>query len=237
MHFAKNFSLAYYDNNKNFVNNFFEKKEIKNDKKMQLILLKRTTNMENQTIVNSFCHQGDFWEITYNGEKQIIKHIKGLEYIAYLLKNKERNISITQLYRIFELSSEENSIPEIEEDSGQESTTLDENEIEEYNQRLQELKIQEKKLKKQGENIDEIKEEIEFIKKKLKKGTGIKQKSRQLDYEIQQQTKTIHSAINFALDRIAKHHNSLGIHLSESIKTGTQYSYSPQQKNILWKIE
>jgi hypothetical protein len=70
------------------------------EKEAQEILsgLRTSLTIQNPAICNNcFIRNGEFWEVIYNGNKGIVKHLAGLQYIAYLLERPGEAISCINL--------------------------------------------------------------------------------------------------------------------------------------------
>ena len=64
---------------------------------IRLAIPSELAQLETQAPNYLFKKEGDFWALAFEGKQKIVKHIKGLDYLAYLLANPFREISAFDL--------------------------------------------------------------------------------------------------------------------------------------------
>lgn len=197
---------------------------------------------------NTFRLEGDFWTISYEGILIRLKNAKGLHYIAYLLKNPNRDIKGSELVRIMEPPYEDlrakdlNKMgePYLEKESlrktsalGDSGNALDSKAIAEYKKRLKEIKEELSEEVLSDEDRFTLREEKEGIEDELKAGFDRLGRPRKLGDVEEKIRKAVTNRIKESLKTINKEHPALGKHLSDTLKTGATCSYTPTT-DISW---
>lgn len=197
---------------------------------------------------NTFRLEGDFWTISYEGMLIRLKNAKGLHYIAYLLKNPNRDVKANELVRIMETPYEDLRAKELdkmggtylEEQSfrkasgfGDSGNLLDSKAIEEYKKRLKEIEEELLEEVLSDEARFKLREEKEEIEDELKAGFDRRGRPRKLGDVEEKIRKAVTNRVQYSLRTIIKEHPALGKHLSDTLKTGATCSYTPAT-DIFW---
>jgi O-acetyl-ADP-ribose deacetylase (regulator of RNase III) len=204
---------------------------------------------ESLTKMNIFRQKGEVWDIAYQGHSFSLKHIKGLSYIAYLLRHQTQQFAPLQLiqgigervsvkeYATYSSKSKQGLaeqglyVSSIGDYSCDVEAPLDKLTFAQCLQQLKELKAQKEEAEQFNDygQVEKLQEQIEKISAYLcsSKFSTISDRSRI------SVTKRIHSAI----ENIRSHNNELARHLSHYIKTGYKCSYNPDPTNpITWSF-
>ncbi|NUM33517.1 MAG: hypothetical protein HUU50_03170 [Candidatus Brocadiae bacterium] len=180
-----------------------------------------------------FKKSGDYWTLAYKGEKKEVKDSKGMGYIAYLIRNRNKKIHVIELNKS---EKGKNSIRErdaIEEGLGYSNShhaPSDHQAREEYKKRLLELSEERKEAEKDHDwsKLEKIDEETEKIGKCSKAKFCSSPENDKL-------RKSVSNAIERALKNIEKHLPSLAKHLENAIQRGTICIYQPDEE-IFWDV-
>ena len=173
---------------------------------------------------NQFLKMGDVWTLSFSGTTVHVKEAKGLNDIAYLIKNRGSDIHVLDLMRSGEPLPLESQ-----------SEALDQQAISEYKQRLQAL-IEDKKsaaLCADEIRYAELEKEEDALIAALKQGIGLGGRKREFNHSAEKARKAVTARIKTALKSIAAANPLLGEHLQASLVTGTFCYYSPES-SIRW---
>lgn len=199
-----------------------------------------------------FRKNGDFWNIVFDGKSILLKNSTGLHYIAYLLQKPGEDIRVSTLYSaarathvdsaasIYESMSKEQLEQyglSVSHGLGDAGAMLDPRSVSEYKEFHQNLVEELEKAKGRGdsEQVAFLKEQIGIISAQLKSARGLKGKVRKSKDEKEKARKAVANRIMESLKKIQQEHESLGLHLSNTIRTGTSCSYNPE-KPIPWNF-
>lgn len=202
---------------------------------------------------NIFRHDGDFWTISYEGEAKPVKDTKGIHYIAYLLQNKTSLVGATELVRAFEgpftdvgtkefakMSEEQLNEYHLRKTSYLNDTKMSSvsKDKDEYKRMLYDINNEIVKAEKEGDSLllKELQGQKEDLLNEVKANFGKKGRFRKSNQSEEKARKAVTACIRNAIKRIQKEHPSLGDHLSQSIKTGTDCVYNPGQ-HTPWTVQ
>ena len=189
-----------------------------------------------------FRKKGEMWEIAYRDRKDfILRDIKGLNYIAYLLRHPYKDLSVLELVAAVEGAQSDAaplSAPISEQELSEENLSiseadhyeiLDERAKAEYAKRLQELAEEREQatLSEDDEALLKIEQEVEIIGETLKAGLGLRGVSRTFVTPSEKARTKVTHQISDALDKIKNHDPALYEYLKSTIKTGTRCMYIP----------
>jgi hypothetical protein len=200
---------------------------------------------------NIFRKEGDVWRIVYDDKQISLKDVKGLNYIAYLLRYPGKEIPVlilrqqidgtppvekAEIYQKMDkekLAKEGLSISGLG-DSGE---VIDDEARAEYYRQISEL--EEEIVEAEGSNdfvgADKARSKKEFLEEHLLAASGLMGRSRKFDDPVEKARKSITNRINDSRKKIQKDHPTLGQHLRNCIKTGPFCSYTPD-KPISWEL-
>lgn len=194
----------------------------------------------------SFIRQGDYWTINYAGEETRLKDIKGLRYIAQLLKVPGQEIHVLELAAIVEggtpgtggrIGREEELASDGLGDAG---AILDAPAKAAYKRRLEDL--QEELVEAQEFNDPEraarAQEEIDALIEQLASGVGLGGRDRKAASQAEKARVNITKSIKDALKKIDDNHRPLAEHLRTTLRTGAYCAYLPDSRlEISWRTQ
>lgn len=146
--------------------------------------------------INRFVKEGEFWEISFQGQRTTLKHMGGFDYICYLLRHPNTPIGIMDLHTEINPSSSETFAPvreDVENDSGFDQShksatgafgnlgvVADKRAIDEAGREMAELMELRKRLKERGavKELNETEAAIEKCRAYLSSAVGKKGKPR-----------------------------------------------------------
>ena len=192
---------------------------------------------------NGFRKQGDYWPISYEGRQFSLRDLKGLRYIAYLLRYPGTESPVLDLVASVEGTTQQSKAGwhagmteeqlaqdglALSDGNGSESL-LDLKAKNEYQTRIRELQeeIDEAESNNNWELAARRKEECDSIVDQLLAASGLGGRDRRTSSSAERARVSVRKSIGIALTRIEREHEALGQHLRNSIKTGAFCSYSP----------
>lgn len=172
---------------------------------------------------NSFIANKNIWEISYQHKKMITPSIKGLNDIAQLLSNPGTPISSTDLMGA---KVSENGVD-----------IIDQRAKAEYQQRLITIQNQIEEAKEAFDNalLASLEDEYDSLLEYLSGAMGLSGKSRKAGSSNEKIRSAVTWRIRSAIKKINEGHPELARHLSNSIKTGTDCIYQPEEK-VEWLV-
>lgn len=167
---------------------------------------------------NIFKRHGQIWILKYRGEIALMQDSRGLEYLARLLAEPHREIPAVLI------SAAVTGIdPRVS--TGSSGTMLDEETRERYHDLQAEL--DEAKENNELGRIESLQRDINAMANEIAKATGLGGRLREKT-DVDKVRKAVSGAIDRAIKEIADHHESLGRHLMNTIRSGTTFSYTPE---------
>ena len=190
---------------------------------------------------NIFRHDGATWTVRYNGITKTIKHTKGMDYIAFLLRHQGQKIHSMKMYQAMS-----GFIPNVDErrsgttgkrtlkDEGLQVgdkytfPIVDRQTIDAVKNRIEQLKDEHEQAMIENDSVreNEISIKLDKLNDYLSKCT-YKGKIRTISDATERMRQSIFRAITTAKKNIKKHHKELFEHLDKFLTTGTYNSYSP----------
>jgi len=211
-------------------------------------------NAHNSLVVHSqenlFMRNGDHCIINFNGNQSIVKVNKGLQYIEYLLRNKERSVHVFELYNainptdtslvnkklsamsIDELNGEGLSIADL----GNSEDILDSKALSEIKKAIIDIdeQISEAKIVNDLESVANLKQKKDDILSALKGDFGYGNNARKTNSELEKKRKSIQKRISEEKKHLASICPEFAEHLI-FINTGVECQYTPSP-NIEWSF-
>jgi hypothetical protein len=195
-----------------------------------------------------FRRDGDFWRIVYDGSGAFtIANIRGVQYIAYLLRHPNEDVDVITLEQAAEKAQPDFPIvpvtgddaPELDvwEDSSQ--PVLDKQARDQYKARLNELAERRKEAgssEKEEEELAKIDSETEMISRELGGATGLAGRARTFPNARERARVSVQKRVKAAIDRISEHNPELAKYLKDSIETGNKCIYRVSGGEIAWKF-
>jgi hypothetical protein len=188
---------------------------------------------------NAFIRDGDFWWITYNGNRlRSIMDIDGIGYIAYLLARPNEKVSVLDLRDVIKGVPDKDTGSMTASDAKEGShdkgaTLIDSKGVRTF---LEAIETLQGELEEAGgkEEQEDIKEKIQKIQKYLDASTNNRGRGRLFVDESEKARQTITQCISLARRKIVARNKDLGEFLKQSIKG---LIYKPEPDNpIRWFI-
>lgn len=200
---------------------------------------------------NVFRRDGDAWTLNYEGKTVLVKELKGLRYIAYLLRHAGKEFNVLALLEYVEgrpllpphLAAAQGQA-EREEDkpptpgAGAPIEVLDRETIRQVRGEIKALERRRDNARARGDSKkadsleDDRRELVRYIAPALKPNGDSR-----LVLEAQKQAyDSITASVRRALEAICAVHPTLFTHLDNSIKRGRFISYRPD-RSIFWILE
>ncbi len=177
---------------------------------------------------NLLRREGEYWTLAFEGTSFRLKHLRGLDLIAQLLRNPGSEVHVMDLSGA--------GLDHAASDAG---AVLDAKARAQYRGRLEELKeeLEEAERLNDRGRSERAREEIEIIGGELASAVGLGGRDRKAASAVERARANVTVAIKLALQKIAESHPSLGHHLSTTIKTGTFCCYVPNPKHpVSWEL-
>lgn len=172
-------------------------------------------------LTGTFKKEGEYWSIGLGGDPVLMKHSKGMGYLASLLSTPQKE------WHCLELASPARR--EERPQSGDTGPLLDAQAKKEFRQRLLDLEeeIAEATEFNDDGRLRRAEEEKQFLMDELAAATGLGGRDRTTGSDSERARVAVTRAIRSALRRISAAHAGLGDHLDRTIQTGTFLSYRP----------
>jgi hypothetical protein len=190
-----------------------------------------------------FMREGDYWTINYAGNETRLKDIKGLRYIAQLLKVPGREVHVLDLAAIVEGGSPTIRRATVQDDLtsdglGDAGEVLDASAKAAYKRRLDDLReeLEEAQDFNDPERVARARDEIDALVDQLAGGVGLGGRDRKAASQSEKARVNITKSVKDALKKIDENHRSLGEHLRTTIRTGAYCAYLPDPRmEISWR--
>ncbi len=201
---------------------------------------------------NIFRQEGDHWLLSYQGKSCLLKNMKGLHVIAYLLRYPNEQFDATLLSTLGDKVRTESAaaILDVAEERtlikdglrvGKQSATerSDAQARVAYRRRLAELRedLAEAERFHDLGRATKDRAEIEFLLTELRVTTGLGGRARRMNAVDERARLGVRKAITTAIRHIKTRHASLASHLAASLRTGTRCCYvSDPTRPVEWII-
>ena len=189
--------------------------------------------------------EGEYWSIAFAGRGFRLKDVKGLHYLAYLLRNPGREFHVLDLAAAGQGSRAggPRMSPAREDDLHHARPSdigpiLDEQAKTAYRMRLRELEddLAEATSWADPARAARARQEMQFLTGQLAAAVGLGGRDRRAGSAAERARVNITRAIRAALARIRAHSSALADHLDATIHTGTFCSYTPDPRApITWR--
>jgi tetratricopeptide (TPR) repeat protein len=189
--------------------------------------------------------EGEYWSIAFAGQAFRLKDVKGLHYLAYLLRHPGREFHVLDLAAAGQgvqaggprtsPARDDDLRPARLSDAG---PVLDERAKTAYRARLREL---EEELAEATSWADPVRaararQEMQFLADELAAAVGLGGRDRKAGSPAERARVNITRAIRAAMSRIRAHSPTLADHLDATIHTGTFCCYTPDPRApITWR--
>jgi hypothetical protein len=178
--------------------------------------------------------EGDYWTVEYADTTTRLRDMKGLSYLAYLLRDPGREFHALDLMRM----PMQQSAYGTPVDHGLE--VLDPQAKTAYRQRLEELRadLEEAETFNDTGRAARAREEMEAIGEQLTAAVGLGGRDRTVRSAAERARTTVTQRVRAAIQRIAHQQPALGDHLDSRIETGTFCVYRPDPtRPIEWDLD
>jgi tetratricopeptide (TPR) repeat protein len=192
-----------------------------------------------------FRREGDYWSVGHDGTAIRLKDIRGLGYIAHLLRHPGTEFHVLDLYGGIASQPDDNETTHVVNASphyedlekagmniagpGDAGEMLDQQARLTYRRRLVELREELAEAKRLGkvELAEQAEQEIDALSRELSRALGLGGRNRVAASGSERARQSVTKSIKSALDRIADADVTLADILSRGIRTGTFCSYRP----------
>jgi hypothetical protein len=185
---------------------------------------------------NEFRRDGDVWTVAYAGRSVRLKDAKGLRDLAVLLRRPGVEVHCSELIAAAEgagaraPAGRERVDARMSDRAGASAEVLDRQAREAYRRRLVELRddLEAAEDANDIERAARARAEMDLLAGELAAAFGLGGRSRKPGDPIERARKAVTERIRAAIGRIQSAHPALGLHLRNSINTGTFCSYRPE---------
>ena len=186
-----------------------------------------------------FRREGDYWTVAYAGQTAHLRDVKGLHYLACLLRRPGREVHVLELVREAEgLPAEpaRNLSSDALLEAGLRRSRLDEADRlfdpqakAAYRRRLHDLEEDLEEARSWGdpERAARAQEELDILTAELLREAGLGGRNRALPSPAERARVSVTKAIRKALRTTASQCPALGDHLAASVRTGRYCCYAP----------
>ncbi|MFH1731566.1 MAG: hypothetical protein ABIF82_07935 [Planctomycetota bacterium] len=191
-----------------------------------------------------FRKQGENWMLHYDGKTVYAKARIGLEYIAHVLANPGKTTSVMSLQNAAAVASPSGGQMLVSwnlDGSGgpagggsyglrSEELVTDAAALKECKERLRDLEeeIEQAEAENNEGLVCGLKEERAKLVQYVQAGAGLRGRLRKVADSREKARKAVSNAISRAISVIFKHHDVLGRHLRNAIRTGNEVVYDPE---------
>jgi len=191
-----------------------------------------------------FRREGEYWSIAFAGEAFRLKDVKGLRYLAQLLRHPGREFHVLDLAAAGQVAGTGGARPHPARDddlhqarlSGT-APILDEQAKAAYRARLRDLEEELAEATSWADPVRAAKarQEKQFLADELSAAVGLGGRDRAAGSPAERARVSITKAVKIALARIRAHSPALAGHLDATIHTGTFCCYTPDPRApITW---
>jgi 7-cyano-7-deazaguanine synthase in queuosine biosynthesis len=180
--------------------------------------------------------RGKYWHFVFQGEKVVVGHQKGFEYISRLLKapHQEIHASLLASGGIGEVTSTAHAVDAGLRVGSMFDPVLDSKGEKSLRQEIGRLKSQREKGLNQHQ-VEEIDRQILELERYLARSRGLKGRPREFTGDDERARGAVTKAINRALAELESQLPALYLHLKDSIRTGRLVVYAPHP-SVSWSI-
>ena len=218
----------------------------------------RETSAERSPILASFEREGAFWKVSFGDSVFRLQDIKGLAYIAFLLRSPGQEFHCFDIINGTQGSATGQSLSDGEkaelgaitdrrlaelkmhagglEDAGE---MLDATAKAAYKRRVAELQeeLEEAQELRNEERVATAEEEIAALGRELSRAVGIAGRSRRAASSSERARLSVSRAIKTAIEQVGKNSPALERYLKVTIRTGTFCRYDPPPHDpVSWQV-
>jgi hypothetical protein len=190
-----------------------------------------------------FVRQNDYWIIRYHGQGALLKFTRGLDYLAFLLREPGREFHVRELLtRTMDVSTPAAAVVE----NGHVTVglyvgvaVLDARAKAEYKRRINDLRQQLNEAERFNDlqRKTEVQNELQAIADHLACAVGLGGRARRASSHAERARSAVTKCIKKAVQKIGEAIPSLGYRLATRIETGYFCSYNPHpDRPVSWKF-
>jgi len=193
----------------------------------------------------AFRKLGENWMLRYDGKTIYVKARIGMDYIANVLTDPGRSAAVTSLQSgvaPMPCDSRRNRVlsdtaVSASNDAGAGEMVTDANALRECRERLRDVEGEIEQAKEEGNEglACKLREERAQLMDYVRAGTGLRGRLRRVANARERARKSVTNAIARAISAISQHHETLGRHLRNAVRTGYRVVYDPE-KPVNWDV-
>ena len=171
----------------------------------------------------AFKLEGEYWTVSFGDERLRLKDSKGLQLVAYLVENPDREFHVLHLVGVADKQPGasmlvENAAPAAPDAAARAA----------YKRRLDDLREELEDAETRGDigRAERAREEIDLLGDEIGRGLGLGGRERGTGGSVERARINVQRRISDALAKIGAACPTLGRHLSSAIRTGTYCSYA-----------
>jgi hypothetical protein len=167
--------------------------------------------------------EGEYWTISGFGDLCRIRDGRGMQMLAELVQNPEREI------HVLDLSGSSEAV-----DGGDAGEVIDREARDAYTKRLRDLReeLAEAEEWNDAGRRDRLASEAEELEQELARATGLGGRERRVGSAVERARVNVRRRLSLVLRRIEETSPALGKHLADSVRTGTYCAYDPDKGRV-----
>lgn len=180
--------------------------------------------------------EGELWTICYAGRWAQLHDVRGLHYIASMLRHAGREFHVLELVALHNDCTALSPRAVRGADLGD---WLDAKAKASYKQQLVELRAELAKAKAHNDlgQIEELERQIHFFACEISRSVGLFGRSRRMNSPTERARVNVSRAIRAAISRLHLVHARAGEHFDRTIRTGTFCCYRPDPRSAhRWEV-
>jgi hypothetical protein len=173
--------------------------------------------------------EGDYWTIAYGDVVARVKDLKGLHYLARLLRSPGQELHVLDLIGAGAEGSSDGPLP-----------LLDDAAKAAYQRRIGDLRAELAEAERCHDlgREEQAREEIEALTRQLAAAMGLGGRDRAASSAAERARSTVRQRLRAVLQRIAVKHPGLADHLTARVRTGTFCAYQPDpERPLVWDLD
>ncbi|MDX2165791.1 MAG: hypothetical protein SF182_01960 [Deltaproteobacteria bacterium] len=172
-----------------------------------------------------FVRHGEIWMLAFGGKTTQVKHLKGLDDLAALLRRPEHEVHCLELIGGADVG-------------GDRGPALDERARRDYQARVRELQTEIDRARDANDlgHAERAEAELDALVQQLSDAFGLGGRARQSGSAAERARSAVSWRIRAAIKRIREHHPELARHLENAVRTGAWCSYRPETP-VRWRVE
>jgi len=188
-----------------------------------------------------FCRTGDHWTVTFGDKSAPVKHTRGMEHIAVLLRSPGRSFGCIELAQVSSQCNRPGATVSSEDQAAlskgfSRQPLQDRETLAQINRELKRLDeaLADAEARHDVKRIEDLQTERDAVLAQVKKSSGRGGRSRAFSDEDEKARKAVGVAIQRAISMMAKLQPQLAQHLTNRIDTGIDCCY--RSDGVAWEI-